>query len=259
MNLPAITISGLRIEIDGHVIIPDVNLNIPERQVTAIIGPNGCGKSTLLRALARVISPTTGTIHLAGTNTAGLGRKELSRRISLMAQGAVAPDGVTVADLVARGRFPHQGMFSQWSRQDEEMVARALDITRTTDLAGRRVVDLSGGQRQRVWLALVLAQDTPVMLLDEPTTYLDIGHQHQLLELVQELVRDQGRTMVTVLHDLQQAVRFADHLIVMKDGGVVAAGSPEAIVDAALISEVFGLEVEIIRAGSRQDLVVLPV
>lgn len=255
----AVDVHRLRIELDGNLIIPDLSLAVPQGVVTAVIGPNGCGKSTLLRALARVITPTAGRISVSGVDASALGRKELSRRISLMAQGAVAPDGVTVEELVARGRFPHQGVFHQWSRKDGEIVARALADTGTADLAARRVSDLSGGQRQRVWLALALAQDTPVMLLDEPTTYLDIGHQHQLMSLVRELCRTRGRTMVAVLHDLQQAVRFADHLVVMKDGEVVAAGIPSEIITAGLVSEVFGLEVEITRAGARQDLVVLPV
>lgn len=259
MTSPAISIEGLRIDIGGQEIISDLDLEIPESQVSAIIGPNGCGKSTLLRSLARVIPPRAGNILLNGVDTGTLKRKELSRRISLMAQGAVAPDEVRVTDLVARGRFPHQGMFHQWSEQDEKVVSQVLAVTGTADLARYRVSELSGGQRQRVWLALVLAQDCPVMLLDEPTTYLDIGHQYQLLQLIRSLCREQGRTIVAVLHDLQQAVRFADHLIVMKDGGVLASGVPEEILSADLIAEVFGLEVEIVRAGSHQGLVILPV
>ena len=193
---------------------------------TAIIGPNGCGKSTLLRAFARVLNPVSGRVLLDGRAIASYKSKEVARQLGLLPQTSLSPDGIRVADLVARGRAPYQNLIEQWRESDEAAVARALTATRLTELSSRLVDELSGGQRQRVWVAMLLAQDTPIMLLDEPTTFLDIAHQYELMELFRGF-HDDGKTLVAVLHDLNQAARYADHLIVMKHGQVVTTGSPE--------------------------------
>ncbi|GAB3842983.1 ABC transporter ATP-binding protein [Nesterenkonia populi] len=213
---------------------------IPDKSFTAVIGPNGCGKSTLLRSLARVLTPQSGQVLLDGKAVTQTRTKELARQLSLLPQSSLAPDGIRVADLVARGRAPYQGLIQQWRRSDEQAVHEALEATRLTELSAQLVDELSGGQRQRVWVAMLLAQQTPVMLLDEPTTFLDIAYQYELMELFAGF-HDAGKTVVTVLHDLNQAARYADHLIVMKDGAVVTAGSPESVISAELIEEVFGL------------------
>lgn len=225
---------------DKKVIAEDLSVVIPDQSFTAIIGPNGCGKSTLLRALARVLTPQSGQVLLDGTAVKNLRTKELARQLGLLPQASLAPDGIRVADLVARGRAPYQGLIQQWRRTDEQAVHQALEATRLTELSAQLVDELSGGQRQRVWVAMLLAQETPIMLLDEPTTFLDIAYQYELMELFQVL-HHSGKTVVTVLHDLNQAARYADHLIVMKDGDIVTSGEPEAIITADLIEEVFGL------------------
>ncbi|MFT4229038.1 MAG: ABC transporter ATP-binding protein [Microbacterium sp.] len=225
---------------DRQVISRDLSVEIPDGSFTAIIGPNGCGKSTLLRALARVLSPTAGHVLLDGKAIGSYRSKEVARELGLLPQSSLAPDGIRVADLVARGRAPHQGLFQQWRAADEEAVGQALETTRLTDLSGRLVDELSGGQRQRVWVAMLLAQDTPILLLDEPTTFLDIAHQYELMELLRGF-HDEGKTIVAVLHDLNQAARYADHLIVMKDGAIVTAGPGAEVVTAELIEDVFGL------------------
>ena len=196
-------------------------------RVTAIVGPNACGKSTLLRGLARLLKPSGGQVILDGHDIGGLHTKEVARRLGLLPQTSIAPEGITVADLVSRGRFPHQKVLRQWSRDDEAAVADAMRCTGVTDLAGRLVDELSGGQRQRVWVAMVLAQQTPLVLLDEPTTYLDIAHQVELLDLFAMLNREQNRTVVAVLHDLNHACRYADQIIVMKDGKHCRTGRSE--------------------------------
>ncbi|WP_106506776.1 ABC transporter ATP-binding protein [Brachybacterium timonense] len=226
---------------ESRLVSRDLDVRIPQGELTVVIGPNACGKSTLLRALARLLTPSSGRVLLGGEDVRRHTPKELARRLGLLPQSSVAPFGITVADLVGRGRFPHQRMLQQWSRDDERAVARAMAATGITEIADRPVEELSGGQRQRVWIALLLAQDAPVMLLDEPTTFLDISHQLDVLELCRRLNREEDRTMVLVLHDLNQAARFADHLIVMKDGAVAAAGAPEDILDEELLRHVFGL------------------
>lgn len=237
----ALHAEGVTLSYESRLVSRDLDVRIPEGEFTVIIGPNACGKSTLLRALARLLTPSSGRVLLGGEDVRRYSPKELARRLGLLPQSSVAPFGITVADLVGRGRFPHQRMLQQWSRDDERAVARAMAATGITELADRAVEELSGGQRQRVWIALLLAQDAPVMLLDEPTTFLGISHQLDVLELCRRLNRDEGRTMVLVLHDLNQAARFADHLIVMKDGAVAAAGTPEDILDEELLRHVFGL------------------
>lgn len=225
---------------DGRTVSTRLSVDIPDGSFTAIIGPNACGMSTLLRALARILTPSEGQVLLDGRSIAGYRTREVARRLGLLPQSSLSPDGIRVADLVARGRAPHQSLLQQWRPSDEEAVAQAMALTRTSDLSPRLVDELSGGQRQRVWVAMLLAQETPIMLLDEPTTFLDIAHQYELLELLRDL-HGHGRTIVAVLHDLNQAARYADHLVVMADGKVVTTGAPADVVTAPLIREVFGL------------------
>ncbi|QRM56128.1 ABC transporter ATP-binding protein [Sinorhizobium sp. BG8] len=228
-------------------ILAELSVTIPDNSFTVIIGPNACGKSTLLRALSRLLSPSAGAVLLDGRDIAAYPATEVARRLGLLPQSAIAPDGILVSDLVARGRFPHQSFFRQWSRADEEAVARAMEATGISDLAARSVDELSGGQRQRVWVAMVLAQETPLLLLDEPTTFLDIAHQIELLDLCHDLNRGGGRTVVAVLHDLNQACRYASHMIAMRDGAIVAEGKPSDIVTAEMVERVFGLSAVIIE------------
>ena len=216
----------LSIGYDGAPVIADLSVDIPDGRITAIVGPNACGKSTLLRGLARLLKPSGGQVILDGHDIGTLHTKEIARRLGLLPQASIAPEGITVADLVSRGRFPHQKVLRQWSRDDDAAVADAMRRTGVTDLTGRLVDELSGGQRQRVWVAMVLAQQTALVLLDEPTTYLDIAHQIELLDLFASLNREQNRTIVAVLHDLNHACRFADHIVAMKSGAVVREGPP---------------------------------
>ncbi|MEJ6549224.1 ABC transporter ATP-binding protein [Corynebacterium sp. USCH3] len=225
---------------DQRVISTDLSVEVPHQAFTAIIGPNGCGKSTLLRALARVLSPVKGSVLLDDKPISSYGAKEVARQLGLLPQTSLAPEGIRVADLVARGRAPYQSLFHQWSREDEAAVKEALESTRTDVLSGRLVSELSGGQRQRVWVAMLLAQQTPIMLLDEPTTFLDIAHQYELMELLRTF-HDDGKTVVAVLHDLNQACRYAGHLIVMRDGQIVTTGAPSDVMTPELVEDVFGL------------------
>ncbi|MFD2022170.1 iron-enterobactin ABC transporter ATP-binding protein [Pseudocitrobacter faecalis] len=228
-------------------IAEDLNVTIPDGHFTAIIGPNGCGKSTLLRTLSRLMTPTQGHVFLDGKHIQHYASKEVARRIGLLAQNATTPGDITVQELVARGRYPHQPLFTRWREEDERAVAKAMQATGVTNLASQSVDTLSGGQRQRVWIAMVLAQETAIMLLDEPTTWLDISHQIDLLELLSELNRQQGYTLAAVLHDLNQACRYATHLIALKEGKIVAEGAPGKIVSAELIEQVYGLKCMIIE------------
>nr|WP_203231553.1 ABC transporter ATP-binding protein [Cellulosimicrobium composti] len=237
---------GITVGYDDRVIARDLDVSVPDGSFTVIVGPNACGKSTLLRALSRLLKPSRGQVVLDGRSISSIPAKEVARRLGLLPQSSIAPEGITVADLVARGRYPHQTLLRQWSREDEAAVLGALAATGTTGLADRLVDELSGGQRQRVWVAMVLAQETPILLLDEPTTFLDIAHQIELLELCADLNRDRGHTLVAVLHDLNHACRYATHLIAMKDGAIVAEGAPGDVVTAALVEDVFGLPCRII-------------
>ncbi|NSY46260.1 ABC transporter ATP-binding protein (plasmid) [Agrobacterium tumefaciens] len=230
---------------DERTISRNLSVAIPDGSLTVIVGPNACGKSTLLRALSRLLAPSVGQIILDGRSITDLAVKEVARCLGLLPQSSVTPGGITVADLVARGRYPHQSFFRQWSKADEEAVVKAMQATRVTDLSDRLVDELSGGQRQRIWVAMLLAQETPILLLDEPTTFLDIAHQIELLDLLADLNRH-GRTVVAVLHDLNHACRYASHLIAMKDGAIVAEGKPSAIVTEKLVEDVFGLPAVII-------------
>jgi iron complex transport system ATP-binding protein len=230
----------------GPTVIDGLTVTIPAGQVTAIIGANGSGKSTLLRGLARLITPSAGQVLLDGRAIGQLPTKEVARSVGLLPQGPVAPDGLTVEDLVARGRYPHQSLRRQWSQADERAVDQALAATSLIELWGRPVAELSGGQRQRAWIALVLAQDTPIMLLDEPTTFLDPAHQLEVLGLLIELNERDGRTIVAVLHDINQAGRFAHHLIAMRQGQILAEGTPAEVITEQVIAETFGITCVII-------------
>lgn len=254
----AIRVDHVRVGYDKRIISEDVSISVPTGGYTAIIGPNACGKSTLLRAISRILPYTQGSILLDGEDISGIPTKKLATRLGLLPQSSLSPDGIRVADLVARGRHPHQGMFDRWSKTDEQIVVEALAATGISDLSGRLVDELSGGQRQRVWVAMVLAQQTPVLLLDEPTTFLDITHQYGLLELFETLRRELQRTIVVVLHDLNQAARFASHLIVMKDGDVVTAGPPAEIMTTELIEEVYELPCRIVPDPETGAPMVIP-
>jgi iron complex transport system ATP-binding protein len=231
---------------DRRVISEDLTLAVPDGSFTVIVGANGCGKSTLLRGLARLLKPRHGAVHLDGQAIQRYSSKEVARRLGLLPQAQVAPDGITVADLVARGRYPHQSLLRQWTRSDEEAVREALAATDIEDLAERLVDELSGGQRQRVWLAMALAQRTEILLLDEPTTYLDIAHQVEVLDLCERLRVERGYTLVAVLHDLNLACRYATHLVAMKDGAVVAEGAPADVITEALVEDVYGLACRVV-------------
>ncbi len=229
----------------GDPVVRDLSLDIPPGELTMIIGPNGCGKSTLVKAFARVLKPVGGEILLDGTDIHALRGRQVARRVALLPQSPIAPEGITVRGLVRRGRYPHHTLLRQWSPDDDTAIALALERTGLTGLADARAAQLSGGQRQRAWIAMVLAQQTGLLLLDEPTTFLDIAHQYELLELCGELHRE-GRTVVAVLHDLNQAARFATHLVVMNGGRVVAQGPPSEVMTPQLVRDVFGLACDIV-------------
>ncbi|WP_370247093.1 ABC transporter ATP-binding protein [Nocardioides sp.] len=250
---------GLTLAYDTTVIARDLDVAIPAGAVTCIVGANACGKSTLLRALGRLLAPRAGRVVLDGRDLRAYSTRDVAHRLGLLPQTPLAPDGITVADLVARGRYPHQRWFRPWSAEDECAVQRALELTRTGDLADRSVDELSGGQRQRVWIAMTLAQGTELMLLDEPTTYLDLAHQVEVLDLLLDLNRAEGRTIAMVLHDLNQAARYSDHLIAMRAGRVVAAGPPRDILTEDLVAEVFGLDCRVVLDEVAGTPLVLPI
>jgi len=238
--------SALTLKYDQRTVIEGLSAGIPEGRVTMIVGANACGKSTLLRGLSRLLKPAAGTVTLDGKDIHSRPAREVARILGLLPQHPTAPDGITVRDLVGRGRYPHQGFFRSWSAEDERAVQDALTATETLDLAPRNVDELSGGQRQRVWIAMALAQETEVLLLDEPTTYLDLAHQVEVLDLITDLNRRRGTTVAIVLHDLNLAARYADHVIAMKAGRIVAEGSSLEVVTEGLVRDVFGLESRVV-------------
>ncbi|WP_433871041.1 ABC transporter ATP-binding protein [Saccharopolyspora sp. CA-218241] len=249
----------LRLAYGERVIVDGLDFDVADGTITAVIGPNGCGKSTLLRALGRLLPPRRGHVLLDGKQIHKMPTKEVARVLGLLPQSPVAPEGLTVADLVARGRHPHQSWYRQWSSDDEAVVAEALALTGIEELADRGLDELSGGQRQRAWLSMALAQGTDLLLLDEPTTYLDLSHQVDVLELVGDLHDRGGRTVVMVLHDLNLAARYADRLVAMKDGAVVAEGEPAEVLTESLLSEVFDLDARVVPDPVAGTPMVVPV
>jgi iron complex transport system ATP-binding protein len=236
----------LTLAYDQAVIITGMDVLIPSGKITALVGPNGCGKSTLLRGIARLLAPRGGAAFLDGKAIHSLPTRELARQLGILPQSPVAPEGLTVRELVAQGRYPHQAWFQQWAADDEAAVLKALDLTAMRELAERPVDALSGGQRQRAWIAMTLAQETDIILLDEPTTFLDLSHQIEVLQLLERLNRDEGRTIVMVVHDLNHATRHAQYLVALKAGAVAAVGAPAAVVTPQLLREVFGVEGEVV-------------
>ncbi|MBT2470884.1 ABC transporter ATP-binding protein [Streptomyces sp. ISL-66] len=253
-----LTAENVTLGYDQRVIAENLSVEIPDNSFTVIVGPNACGKSTLLRALSRMLKPSQGRVLLDGQAIGSMPAKKVAKTLGLLPQSSIAPDGITVGDLVSRGRYPHQGLLRQWSAEDERIVEESMASTGVAELADRAVDELSGGQRQRVWIAMALAQQTPLLLLDEPTTYLDIQHQIDVLDLCAELHENRGRTLVAVLHDLNHAARYATHLIAMRDGKVVAEGPPAEVVTAELVERVFGLRCQIIDDPQTGTPLVIP-
>ncbi|ETT64476.1 ABC transporter ATP-binding protein [Paenibacillus sp. FSL H8-0457] len=237
---------GLGLSYGGDFIFENLDLTVPIGKITVFIGSNGCGKSTLLRSMARLLKPQRGSVVLNGADIASLSTKDVARKLAILPQGPTAPEGLTVMQLVKQGRYPYQSWLRQWSREDEEAVTAALESTGLTELADRTVDSLSGGQRQRAWIAMTLAQETPLILLDEPTTYLDLTHQIEVLDLLYDLNAKEQRTIVMVLHDINLACRYADHIVAIRDGSIKAEGKPGDIINSDLMQTVFQLPCEII-------------
>ena len=240
-------------------IVSDLSLEVPTGQVSVIIGSNGCGKSTLLRGMARLLTPTGGSVLLDGKSVHSTPSKEVAKVMGLLPQSPNAPEGITVADLVGRGRYPHQGWFRQWTADDDRAVTEALIATDTLSLADRPIDEMSGGQRQRVWIAMALAQETDILLLDEPTTFLDLSHQIEVLDLLTDLNRRRGTTIVVVMHDLNLACRYADHLVAMADGRIVSSGTPQDVITAELMRDVFGLSASVIDDPVSHTPTIIPI
>lgn len=244
---PALVAQSLTLAYDDRRIIQNLHLDIPPGKITALVGANGCGKSTLLRGLARLLKPEQGVVYLEGKAIAQLPTRTVAQRMAILPQGPVAPEGLTVRELVAQGRYPHQSWLQQWSQADEKLVTEALEITALQDLGDRPLDTLSGGQRQRAWIAMTLAQNTDILLLDEPTTFLDLAHQIEVLDLLYDLNQSRQCTIVMVLHELNQACRYADFMIAMREGHIYAQGTPAEVMTEATVREVFGLESHIIQ------------
>ncbi|CAK7259896.1 MULTISPECIES: ABC transporter ATP-binding protein [unclassified Shinella] len=251
--------SGLSAGYGETLILDGLDLAVPPGRITVIVGANACGKSTLLRTLSRLLPARKGQVLLDGKSIHRIPSRDLARTLGLLPQSPIAPEGITVADLVSRGRHPHQGVFSRWTREDDEAVAAALAATKTDDLSERPIDELSGGQRQRVWIAMALAQQTDLLLLDEPTTFLDISHQIEVLDLLTDLNQTRGTTIVMVLHDLNLAARYADHLVAMAKGRLHVAGPPEAVLTEDHVRQVFGLESRIITDPTSGRPTMLPI
>ncbi|MFL1428449.1 MULTISPECIES: ABC transporter ATP-binding protein [unclassified Nocardiopsis] len=255
----SLLVEDLTLGYQDRVVIEDLDLAVPPGRITVIVGANACGKSTLLRAMSRLLSPRGGRVLLDGEQVHRMPSRQVARTLGLLPQSPIAPEGIAVSDLVGRGRHPHQGVFSRWTRQDDEAVAAALEATGTLELADRPVDELSGGQRQRVWIAMALAQRTDLLLLDEPTTFLDVSHQVEVLDLLTDLNRSLGTTIVMVLHDLNLAARYADHLIALADGRLHAAGTPEQVLTPETVEAVFGLRSRIITDPVSGRPLMLPI
>ncbi|TCC43084.1 ABC transporter ATP-binding protein [Kribbella sindirgiensis] len=250
---------GLAVGYDQREIIHDLSVRIPTGKITVIVGANACGKSTLLKTLARLLKPSRGTVLLDGKSIQQIPTRDVATKLGLLPQSPTAPEGITVADLVGRGRYPRTRWIRQWSRSDDEAVAEAMTSTDVLSIADRPIDELSGGQRQRVWIAMALAQETDILLLDEPTTFLDLTHQFEVLDLLVDLNRSEDRTIVLVLHDLNQACRFGDHLIAMKDGAIVAEGNPAQVITEEVVQDVFGLAVKVVPDPVAGTPMVVPI
>ncbi len=249
----------VRLGYGERLIVEKLSIAVPPGKFTVIVGANACGKSTLLRGLARLLAPTAGAVYLDGRAIHQMPTREVATVLGVLPQTPVAPDGITVADLVGRGRYPHQGWFRQWTATDDAAVGSALQSTETLDLAQRPVDELSGGQRQRVWIAMALAQRTDILLLDEPTTFLDINHQVEVLDLLTDLVASQGRTVVAVLHDLNLACRYADHIVAMQGGRIVVEGAPGKVMTPEVVKAVFGIDSQVVVDPVSQSPMIVPI
>jgi len=239
-------------------IVKGVDLDIQAGKISVLVGPNGCGKSTLLKCLARVLTPSSGNVLLNGQSVHSLPAKKVAKTMALLPQGPIAPEGLSVKELVAQGRYPHQSFFRQWSVEDENAVSEAMKVTNIEALANHSISDLSGGQRQRCWIAMVLAQQTEIVLLDEPTTYLDLKVQVDLLELLTDMAHQHKRTLVIVLHELNLAAAYADHLIMMKEGEIYTQGHPKSVFNAENLHAVFGLSAKVIEDDETNSLICIP-
>jgi iron complex transport system ATP-binding protein len=259
MTDPRLEAKSLSAGYGENLVLQDLDLVIPCGRITAIVGANACGKSTLLKALSRLIAPKSGEVLLDGRAIHRLPTRELARRLGLLPQSPIAPDGITVMDLVSRGRHPHHGLFASWTKADDKAIVDALEATQTADLAERPVDELSGGQRQRAWIAMALAQETEILLLDEPTTFLDISHQIDVLDLLTDLNRSRGTTIVMVLHDLNLAARYSDHLVAMLDGRPFRTGAPQSVLTEDMVRQVFGLESRILTDPTSDRPMMLPI
>jgi iron complex transport system ATP-binding protein len=251
--------AGVDLAYGERRVVEDLNLTVPPGRLTVIVGANACGKSTVLRGLARLLAPTRGAVYLDGKPIHQMSTREVATTLGVLPQSPIAPDAIVVADLVGRGRYPHQGWFRRWTPEDDAAVAEALAATDTLEIADRVVDELSGGQRQRVWIAMALAQQTDVLLLDEPTTFLDINHQVEVLDLLTDLVRNKGRTVVVVLHDLNLACRYADHIVAMKAGQVAVEGRPAEVMTEAVVADVFGMASQVVIDPVSDTPMVVPI
>ncbi|WP_186629758.1 ABC transporter ATP-binding protein [Rhodococcus sp. BP22] len=258
-DLPRLVAEDLTLGYGDRIVVENLGLEVRTGVITTVIGPNGCGKSTLLRALGRLLKPKSGRVVLDGKAISSMRTKDVARVLGMLPQAPVAPEGLTVADLVSRGRHPHQSWIRQWSSDDESEVADALELTGVGDLADRPVDELSGGQRQRAWISMALAQGTDILLLDEPTTYLDLAHSLEVLDLIDRLHEDLGRTVIMVLHDLNLAVRYSDQIIVMSQGKIVEAGRPQDVISEKLLLDVFGLEARVIEDPVSDRPLIVPI
>ncbi len=259
LDSTALHVKDVSVGYGERTVLDTLNVDIKRGTVTSIVGPNGCGKSTLLRTMSRLLNPTKGEIVLDGKSIHDIPTRKLATQLGLLPQSPIAPDGIVVADLVGRGRTPHQGILGRWSQQDYDIVAEALETTGISDLAERSIDELSGGQRQRVWIAMALAQRTDTLLLDEPTTYLDVKHQLDVLDLLTELNRDRGTTIVMVLHDLNLAARYSDELVAVSGGKVFAHGHPREVITKENVKSVFGIDSVIITDPVSDQPAVMPI